>query len=248
MKYSTLVFFLGLSLAAFGQKKDARYFEMRTYHCNEGKRPDLIKRFQDHTVRLLEKHGIENIAYFVPTDPSNNSLTFILAYPDQPSRDVRWNNFANDPEWTAAQQKSEANGKLVAKVEQVFMNMAPDLSSEIKMSRGKGERVFELRTYNCLPGKVENLNARFRDHTRRIFEKHGMTNVVYWFTVEKDGAQPRLVYLLAHKSEETAKTSFDAFRKDPEWVKARDESEASGKIVEKSASVFLNALPFSPMN
>ncbi|MEX2233368.1 MAG: NIPSNAP family protein [Cyclobacteriaceae bacterium] len=247
MKQLFIVFFFSLSLTAFGQNKDSRYFEMRTYHCNENKRPDLISRFQDHTVRLFERHGIDNIGYFIPTDRNNNSLTFILAYPDKASRDVRWNNFANDPEWKEAAKNSEANGKLVAKVDQVFMNIAPDLSTKIKKSDGKQERIFELRTYYCLPDKVENINARFRDHTRKLFEKHGMTNVAYWFTAEKDGAQSKLVYLLAHKNEGAAKASFDSFRSDPEWIKVRDASEAGGKIVEKVESVYLKALDFSQL-
>lgn len=92
MKQSLIVFtLLGFSLTALAQKTDTRYFEMRTYHCNENKRPDLIRRFEDHTLRLLEKHGITNVAYFIPTDENNNSLTFFLAYPDKASRDVRWN-------------------------------------------------------------------------------------------------------------------------------------------------------------
>ncbi len=247
MKLLLIVFFCGLLMTVFGQNKDARYFEMRTYHCNENKRPDLIRRFQDHTLRLFEKHGIKNIGYFIPTDQNNNSLTFILEYPDQAQRDVRWNNFGNDPEWKEAQKKSEANGALVAKVDQVFMNAAPELSPEIKKSRRNEERIFELRKYYCFPGKVENINARFRDHTLKLFEKHGMTNVAYWYTVEKDGTQPKLVYLLGHKNEDSAKASFDAFRNDPEWVKVRDASEASGKIVEKVESTYLKALDFSPL-
>ena len=256
-----LLILLGLSMTIAAQKADPfdkpkglngkelgkAYFELRTYHCNENKRPDLIRRFEDHTLRLLERHGITNVAYFIPSDPNNNSLTFVLAYPDKASRDVRWNNFANDPEWKDAAKKSEANGKLVARVDQTFMNMVPELSSEIKKSKGKQERIFELRTYHCPPGKLENLKARFRDHTRKLFEKHGMTNVVYWHTVPQDGSQPKLVYLLAHKNEEAAKASFDAFRKDPDWVKVRDASEVNGKIVEKVESVFLTPLDFSPL-
>lgn len=246
MKKLLLALLLILSLPAWAQNKDSRYFEMRTYHCNENKRPDLIRRFEDHTMRLFKKHGIENIAYFIPTDENDNTLTFILAYPDKASRDVRWNNFANDPEWKAAAQKSEANGRLVAKVDQVFMTLAPDLSPKIKKS-GKGDRIFELRTYYCFPGKIKDINARFRDHTRKLFEKQGMVNVAYWYTVEPEGIQSRLVYLLAHKNEDSAKASFDAFRKDPEWIKVRDASEANGKIVEKVESRYLRPLDFSPM-
>jgi hypothetical protein len=71
--------------------------------------------------------------------------------------------------------------------------------------------------------------------------------VAYWFTVEEEGIQSKLVYILAHKNEETGRASFSAFRKDPDWIKARDASEANGKIVEKVESVYMNALPFSPI-
>jgi hypothetical protein len=240
-----LLAFLFISQMTFAQ--DTRYFEMRTYTANEGKRPDLIKRFQDHTLKLFEKNGIENIAYFIPTDESNQTLTFILAYPDQESRDKLWNKFINDPEWQAAYKASEANGPLVAKVDQVFMEIAQELNPEIIRWQKEGNRVFELRTYYMFPGRVDAIHARFRDYTRELFHKHGMTNVMYWYTVEKDGAQRKLVYLLAHNSEKAGKKSFENFGKDPVWTMVRDKSEETGKIVEKVVSVYLNPLPFSPM-
>jgi hypothetical protein len=105
-------------------------------------------------------------------------------------------------------------------------------------------RVYELRTYYTLEGKLPNLLARFRDHTVKLFEKHGMENVGYW--VPKD--QPNtLIYIIAHKSEDAAKKSWDAFRADPVWVKARTESEASGKIVDKVTSVFMDPADFSKL-
>lgn len=247
MKKLLFSLFAYLMIWQFATAQDTRYYEMRTYTAHEGKRNDLVKRFQDHTLNLFEKNGIENIAYFIPTDESNNTLTFILAYPDQASRDVLWNKFANDPEWKAAAKASEANGPLVAKVDQVFMEIATELSPEIIRWKNEGKRVFELRTYYLHPGRVEAINARFRDYTRELFQKHGMTNVMYWYTVEKDGSQPKLIYLLAHKSEKAAKKSFERFGKDPVWVMVRDRSEETGPIVEKITSVYLKPLPFSPL-
>lgn len=235
-----------LSVGAIAQKVDNRYFELRIYHCHENKRPDLIKRFKDHTMRLFQKHGIANIAYFLPVDTSNNSLAFILAYPDKASRDSLWNSFASDPEWQRAAKKSEENGPLVAKVDQVFMTVAPELSGSINSGK-KPKRIFELRTYYCFPEKLGDLRTRFKDHTRKLFEKHGMTNIVYWTSVEKDNAESKLVYLLAHKSPEAAKTSFVSFRNDPEWQRVAKKSEENGKIVEKVVSVLLEPLPFSPL-
>lgn len=107
------------------------------------------------------------------------------------------------------------------------------------------DRVFEMRTYYTFEGKLPNLMARFRDHTTKLFEKHGMTNVGYWVPQDEPKSKNTLVYILAHPSREAAKKAWDAFRVDPVWVKARDASEAGGKIVEKVESVFMSPADFS---
>lgn len=110
-----------------------------------------------------------------------------------------------------------------------------------------GARVFELRTYTTHPGKLDALNARFRNHTMRIFERHGMKNVGYWVPQDAPLKQNTLIYILAHPSREAAAKSWDAFRTDPEWTKARAESEAQGPINSKVESVFMEATDYSPM-
>lgn len=121
-------------------------------------------------------------------------------------------------------------------------------ASPASPSVAKDSRCFELRTYYAAPGKLEALNARFRDHTCRLFKKHGMEIVGFWIPTDKDkGAENTLVYLLAHKSRDAARKSFADFGNDPEWKKARSESEANGKLVEKVESVFLAATDYSPM-
>lgn len=108
-------------------------------------------------------------------------------------------------------------------------------------------RVFELRTYTAPDGKLGELHARFRNHTLRIFEKHGMTNVIYLAPLDAPASQNQLVYLLAHASREAAKASWDAFRNDPEWKKVASESQANGPLTTKVESVFLTATDYSPM-
>ena len=103
--------------------------------------------------------------------------------------------------------------------------------------------VYELRTYTTLPGRLPALHRRFRDHTLRLFEKHGMKNLQYFTPVDTDDT---LIYLLAHESREAAQASWAAFRQDPEWLKARDASEQDGKIVMKVESVFLEPTDYSP--
>jgi len=244
-KIAVLILLLLTSFGLHAQSlPTSSYFEMRTYTVHDGKMPDLIQRFQNHTRALFTKHGIENVAYFLSEEEPQKKLTFILGYPSASERDIRWNNFANDPEWKAVAAASEANGKIVQKVDQVFMVWAKGLNSR-KISRPSG--IFQLRTYHLLPGRLDAIQSRFRDHTQALFEKQGLSNYPYWITVEKDGAQPKLVYFIGHQSKEEFNAAFGRFVADPEWLKVRDASEVSGKIVEKIDSHFYTALPFSPM-
>lgn len=108
-----------------------------------------------------------------------------------------------------------------------------------------GSRVFELRTYTAAEGKLDAVVARFRDHTVKLFEKHGMTNIGYWIPQDEPLARNTLIYILAHKSREAAAKSWEAFRTDPEWLRVRKESEAGGKLVIKVESVFMGPADFS---
>lgn len=108
-------------------------------------------------------------------------------------------------------------------------------------------RVYELRTYTAPEGKLQELHARFRNHTLRIFQKHGIENVVYFAPQDAPLSQNTLIYLIAHKSREAAKQNWAAFQKDPEWQKISTESQVNGKIVAGVQSVFLDPTDYSPM-
>lgn len=101
-----------------------RVFEMRTYYTNEGKLPDLEKRFREHTTKIFKKHGMTNVGYWVPQDSpkKENTLIYILAYKDREAAKKSWDDFRKDPEWQAVAKASEVNGKIVSKVESVFMD------------------------------------------------------------------------------------------------------------------------------
>lgn len=220
--------------------QDTRLFETRIYYTEPGRLEALLARFRNHTTKIFEKHGMTNIGYWVPLH-EENKLIYVLAYPDRAARDASWKAFGADPEWVKVRTESEVSGKIVSKVESIFMD-ATDFSPKIKSSKSKKERVFELRTYTTNPGKLPDLLARFRNHTLKLFKKHGMTNVAYWTVNGKDDT---LIYILAHPSEEAGKKAFDAFRADPDWVKARDASEVNGKLANKVESVYMKATDFS---
>ena len=108
-------------------------------------------------------------------------------------------------------------------------------------------RVFEIRTYTAEEGRLDALNARFRNHTTKLFKKHGMTNIGYWTPEDPPLSKNTLIYILAHPSREAATKNWEEFRNDPDWKKVRDESEASGKIVSKIVSVFMDATDYSSL-
>ncbi len=108
---------------AFAQN---RVFELRTYTCNEGKLEALKARFRDHTIEIFKRHGMESIGYWVPQDPerSKNTLIYIIAHSSREQADKNWAAFRADPEWQKVSAASDANGKIVQKVESVFMSPA----------------------------------------------------------------------------------------------------------------------------
>jgi hypothetical protein len=106
--------------------------------------------------------------------------------------------------------------------------------------------VYELRVYHTYAGKLDDLLTRFRDHTMRLFEKHGMKNVAYWTPTEDPLKGTALFYVIAHPSRDAATANWKSFVEDPEWQTVRDKSEANGKLVEKVDSTFLVLTDFSP--
>jgi len=106
--------------------------------------------------------------------------------------------------------------------------------------------VYELRIYHTYEGKLEALLTRFRDHTMKIFEKHGMKNVAYWTPTDDPVKGRTLIYVIAHASREAAVANWKAFVEDPEWISVQSKSEANGKLVEKVDSTFMVPTDFSP--
>ena len=109
------------------------------------------------------------------------------------------------------------------------------------------QRFFEMRTYIAAPGKLDALNARFRNHTNKLFVKHGMELVGYWTPAEGAAAENTLIYILAYPDKDAREKSWKAFQADPEWQRVRTETEANGKLVEKAELLFLKPTDYSPI-
>ena len=109
------------------------------------------------------------------------------------------------------------------------------------------QKIFELRTYQATPGNLDNLHARFRDHTTRIFRKHGMEVVGYWSPTSEEERDDTLVYLLAHDNQDAADASWQAFIADPEWARVAEASNMNGQILGGIERKYMVATDYSPM-
>jgi hypothetical protein len=227
----------------------AQVYEMRTYTANEGKLDALHARFRDHTVALFEKHGMQNIGYWVPVNEpeSKNTLIYVIRHASPEAAKKSWASFMADPAWQEAYKNSIAEGKLVAKAESVYMN-ATDYSPKFESQEADEKAEYELRIYKTNPGKLDGLNARFRDHTLRLFERHGIQNVAYWTPVDEPESKNTLIYIIRHKSHDAAEASWKAFGADAEWKKVAEESQKDGKFLsERPQSTYMRASDYSPL-
>jgi hypothetical protein len=108
-------------------------------------------------------------------------------------------------------------------------------------------RVFEMRTYYANPGKMKALHDRFRNHTNKLFEKHGITLIGFWSPIDPKEAEVKMVYILAYPSKAAADKSWNDFKSDPDWKAAKAASEKDGVLVKKVDSVYLNPTDYSPI-
>lgn len=106
--------------------------------------------------------------------------------------------------------------------------------------------IYEYRVYEAMPGKLQNVVARFRDHTTKIFERHGIKNIGYW-TSDVGDFSDRLIYIVAFENAEQREKAWNSFRSDPEWNKVRAESEVDGLIVKRVSNSLLTPTDFSPL-
>jgi hypothetical protein len=121
----------GLAQAA-SRPGDETVFELREYHAAEGKLDTLLARFRDHTITIFNRHHMESVAYWTPTDDplKGRTLFYILKHPSREAATANWAAFRTDPEWQQVSAASEANGKIVDKVESTFLKLT-DFSPKI---------------------------------------------------------------------------------------------------------------------
>jgi hypothetical protein len=206
------------------EMKSQKIYELRIYVTNPGKLPELHARFRDHTMKLFEKHGMENVIYWTlaedvsyrtaggetRAEPKDDTLVYILAHKSKEAADESWRNFRADPDWQAVVTKTEANGRLTASPPvSVFMNPTDFHPGEwdSNAKSDKPARLFELRTYNDGEARVPSTVGRFRDWEAQLFRDSGIETLGFWTKADNSA----FVYLLGHKDRETADANWQKF-------------------------------------
>jgi hypothetical protein len=249
-KQLIILFFLVIASMSIKAQSDAnsRLYELRVYYASEGKLQDLMNRFQQHTLKYFYQHNMRLEGFWLPLgENKENKLVYLLSYPSREARDKSWKEFMADKGWIAVMKNSAVNGEIVAKVESTFLKTTDFSPNNMK---SVGDRVFELRTYKATPNHLPNLLSRFRDHTLKLFENHGMTNIIYWTPTDKEqGSEDMLIYFLAHKTKDAGLASFKSFGGSPEWqaVRKASEEKAGGSLTVTVKSEYMAPADFSPL-
>jgi hypothetical protein len=105
--------------------------------------------------------------------------------------------------------------------------------------------IYEWRVYEILPGRMANINNRFANITLKLFQKHGIKVIGFWEAIV--GTSNTLYYMIAFENMAHREKAFNAFASDPEWIKARAESEKDGPIVSRVYNMLLRPTPYSPL-
>jgi len=232
---------------------DYTQYELTVFMAKPGKLAAVHDWLRTHHENVFAKHGATNIAYFTPTGPNpDNQILTIHRYSSLPALLKTSRAIKADPLWQPMDTDLNTPESLLESATSIRLKPT-DYSPEFTPSESKVPRVFELRVYTCpSPEKLFYLHDRFREHTMKLFAKHGMENLVYWKPMDGEQYDVKLAYLLSHKSEAAAKESFASFRADPDWlaVKKASEEKAGGSLTNAERGVvseFLEATGYSPL-
>lgn len=242
---------IGLSLlsARIGLAEETGpVYELRIYTCEPGKLAALNERFRDHTLELFEKHGIKNIAYWVPTEgpEAETTLYYILGHKSREAAAKSWEAFRADPEWKDVRSKSEeTHGKILAKAPEAIYLKGTLNTSMVPLP--DSTKTYELRTYLANEGKFDAMIERFRTGGEKLFEKHKIKVTGYLQPLDAPASSNTLIYIVEHDSRDAAKATWQAFLSDPDWQTLRAESEKDGPLLAKRPdAVFLKTVDYSP--
>lgn len=235
------------------ERKASACYELIDWHSSPTALDQLHHYFREYALPLFAKYGIETLGCWVPAGENvERMITFILRSPSREAREAAWHSLQADAQWNDMFGPHGKASRVMAKKARPILMGLTDYSPAFNAEATDGSRIFEFRTYVAAPTRLADLNARFRDHTMRLFEKHGMKNLAYWNRLaDQEGSDTTLFYLLSHRDRVAAQTSFDSFMADPDWKAALAASQVNGSLVAPPPlgvqSEFYEATDYSPV-
>ncbi len=227
-------------------------YELRRYDVAPGKLPALLDRFGNFTVHKWKQFGFRLIGFWTPMlGEKSNQVVYIWGWESYEERTQKNAVWRVDPERAKVWAETEKDGPLVNRVYNQLME--PTTYSQLDKGEAYGPDAstrapyfFELREYQAMPQKINNVTDRFGGFTCEAFKKHGFRQVGYWQN-RMGGNDHQLIYMLAWESMNERVAKFDAFAKDPDRARVFGESEKNGPIVQQVTTTILRPTAFSPM-
>lgn len=228
-------------------------YEFRRYEVTPGKLPALLDRFGSFTVpKWSAEYGFKLVGFWTPDiGLPSSELIYILGWESLEEREQKFHTWHAAPERAAKWAETEQDGTLVQRVHTMLLQPTPYCQYENGIAHGptaegRAPFLFELRTYEAMPGRTRDIVARFGNFTVDRFAQHGFRQVGYW-TPLFGGHSHMLIYMLAWESHEERSRKFAAFRDDPERQRVFAESEKNGQLVQKVNTALLRPAAFSPI-
>lgn len=248
---SKTLLFVGIAMAAglFGiraAETPARgYYELRIYDVTSNKLSGVVERFCDTVDPVRRKQGITTIGYWTAGETNRAKFIYLMAAASQAELQEREKAFSADAQFKEGYAASlSKHGKTVDKI--VSLPLKVDVTAKFDFATSKTPRVFDLRIYSVLPGKLDAFRDRWRDFAVPIYERHGLHSVGWWVAEQKDAdGNDQFTSLLVGESIPSIQKSISEFHKDAEWTRVEKKTEANGKLRSGVTAYTLTPTAFS---
>ncbi len=244
---AVILLFLSVSSRA-AEPTTAAYYELRIYTVASNKMDSVLERFRDTVEPVRRKHGIQTIGYlFAPGTTNGGTFAYLMAAASSEELKKQEKEFGADAQFKEGYAASnKKHGKTVDKI--VTLPLSVDATAKFDFAPAKTPRVFDLRIYSVLPGKLDAFRNRWRDFGVPIYEQHGMHSIGWWDSEKKDpDGNDQFIVLLAGQSLDAIQKSISDFHKDADWQRVEKETEKDGKLRGGVEAFKLKTVDFSAL-
>ena len=246
---SGLLLFASMAALAAADEPLHRYHELRLYTVTSNKMDGVLERFRDTVEPVRQKHGIKTVGYWsAPGTTNGGTFAYLIAAASKEELQKQEKSFGADAQFKEGYAASnKKHGKTVDKI--MTLPLSVDATAKFDFAASTKPRVFDLRIYSVLPGKLDAFRNRWRDFAVPIYECHGLHSLGWWVAAKKDAeGHDQFVCLLADESLDAIQKSIAAFHQDAEWQRVERETEQDGKLRSGVAAFKMTPADFSALH